>query len=665
MADLNKIKNNVRKMVDQSAPETDIDAYLSSEGVTADQIKAHSAASPAPAPAPAQVGVAEDAAKSGITGVAKGLAAIGNLPHDIGLGANYLLRKVGGPQIPLPATGAGDDLINQIKAQRADNGLPDGGALYKPKYVSGNYAETIGSFLPGGEGSLARRTAQTVIPAVTSETAGQLTQGTNLEPYARAGGAVVGAVVGNPIARGTIRSINAASVGKGGPTLIDPATTAQSKLRAAIDADGGTDAAGRQIAAYQASGASGPALVDVGGNNVRRLVRAAASGGSGEAQNVASDYAGRIRANFQDRVIDHTNGLTPGNNFTATGLAEQLERNQQNVADTTYRAPYSQPATVTPEMVDALQGPEGRAAINRAYTAARANRNVDQMAELSDLRDVAAAQSGGADPITGRFRSLPDALAGLSARSLDRVRIGMRDTGIALAKNDKRDIAGGYFGRVKDIDTALDQTPGLRPARQVYRQMQGERDALDVGGGALSTPGNEYAAQISDLASRGGPANIGRPLQVGARQSLVNKLETGADGATGAAKTISQSSRATQNLGQTFGQERAGRYQAALGHEVHRVQNADFISPNTGSQTQLREGDQSLLAQVPTSKTELLTRVIDTLRGRGATLTDAERAAIVRLGTSEADLRRLAARNPHLNSAAIAQIAASNPSQGK
>lgn len=39
MADLLKIKNNVRKMVDMGAPETDIDQYISEEGTTPDEIR--------------------------------------------------------------------------------------------------------------------------------------------------------------------------------------------------------------------------------------------------------------------------------------------------------------------------------------------------------------------------------------------------------------------------------------------------------------------------------------------------------------------------------------------------------------------------------------------------------------------------------------------------
>jgi len=39
MADLARIKNNVRKMVEQNAPEADIDGYIASEGVTLDDVR--------------------------------------------------------------------------------------------------------------------------------------------------------------------------------------------------------------------------------------------------------------------------------------------------------------------------------------------------------------------------------------------------------------------------------------------------------------------------------------------------------------------------------------------------------------------------------------------------------------------------------------------------
>lgn len=79
------------------------------------------------------------------------------------------------------------------------------GRFYQPKTTGGHIAETVTSFLPaavGGPGGLASRLlTRAVIPGVVSEGAGQLTAGTELEPYARMGGAALGALVPGMAAR--------------------------------------------------------------------------------------------------------------------------------------------------------------------------------------------------------------------------------------------------------------------------------------------------------------------------------------------------------------------------------------------------------------------------------------------------------------------------------
>lgn len=74
--------------------------------------------------------------------------------------------------------------------------------LHAPTTLPGQYAQTIGEFVPGlagGEGSLAARVVrQVLVPAVTSETAGQVAHqvAPGLEPYARLAGGVAGSVGG-------------------------------------------------------------------------------------------------------------------------------------------------------------------------------------------------------------------------------------------------------------------------------------------------------------------------------------------------------------------------------------------------------------------------------------------------------------------------------------
>lgn len=68
---------------------------------------------------------------------------------------------------------------------------------YKPQTVAGGYAKTGAEFIPGllaggPRGVLQKLATNVAVPAFTSETAGQLTAGTEAEPYARAAGALVG-----------------------------------------------------------------------------------------------------------------------------------------------------------------------------------------------------------------------------------------------------------------------------------------------------------------------------------------------------------------------------------------------------------------------------------------------------------------------------------------
>lgn len=66
---------------------------------------------------------------------------------------------------------------------------------YKPQTLTGSYLKTGAEFLPGalvGQGGWTSRLLTGVaLPAVASETAGQLTRGTSAEPYARAGAALL------------------------------------------------------------------------------------------------------------------------------------------------------------------------------------------------------------------------------------------------------------------------------------------------------------------------------------------------------------------------------------------------------------------------------------------------------------------------------------------
>lgn len=69
------------------------------------------------------------------------------------------------------------------------------GEPYQPQTTAEEYLKTTGEFIPAaaaGPGGLVRKAAMAVLPGVASETAGQLTEGTTAEPFARIGGAILG-----------------------------------------------------------------------------------------------------------------------------------------------------------------------------------------------------------------------------------------------------------------------------------------------------------------------------------------------------------------------------------------------------------------------------------------------------------------------------------------
>lgn len=169
-----------------------------------------------PPTAPVKPNVYEDIGRSAATGLAKGVIGLPGLPGDVEL----MTRNVGGW------------LGNKVRDWRGlepvpisqDTYLPTADEVvkwsgyegYKPQTRAGRIAETAAEFIPGGvvlgpagpwarSGKAADLVAQALkngvkvgaIPGAVSEGAGQLTEGTPLEPYARVGGALIAGGAGS------------------------------------------------------------------------------------------------------------------------------------------------------------------------------------------------------------------------------------------------------------------------------------------------------------------------------------------------------------------------------------------------------------------------------------------------------------------------------------
>ncbi len=143
-------------------------------------------------------GWVEDAFRSTGAGIRGGLEAAVGLPGDLWSVKGELDALV---DDVLFGTGDQTRAYNERRLApptTADvRGVTDSliGKAYEPQYRSGEYFRTAGEFLPAavaGPGGVGRKVAMSTVPAVASESAGQLTHGTNLETAARVVGAVAG-----------------------------------------------------------------------------------------------------------------------------------------------------------------------------------------------------------------------------------------------------------------------------------------------------------------------------------------------------------------------------------------------------------------------------------------------------------------------------------------
>lgn len=143
------------------------------------------------------VSVAGDVAKSAGIGLAQGALGLATLPGNIEtLGRMGIDKGASLLGLSDPGLGKNHFLPNYGDAKSFVEGYT--GEFYEPKTIAGKYARTIGEFAPlaaFGPGGVALRATNVLAPALASETAGQLTEGTALEPWARAGAGLAGGFV--------------------------------------------------------------------------------------------------------------------------------------------------------------------------------------------------------------------------------------------------------------------------------------------------------------------------------------------------------------------------------------------------------------------------------------------------------------------------------------
>lgn len=438
------------------------------------------------------------------------------------------------------------------------------------------------------------------------------------------GGALGGALgAATPIAARAAqtagRAIDNATGGRIGSLLGGHQVRAAQRLRDALQADGVDDATiNRLTAEWEATGAPGPMLMNVAGENTRRLVRVAGMKG-GDAAVTLGGIGDRARANMPGQARTRVRQLTPGEGRSALDVVADATEARGVAAERNYAGPYRTRVPFTEEARSALSDEPGRAALRRARAAAVARRNYDQVQEIDLLLE-------GGD-------SLP---ASVTAGTLDRSRIAMGGRGAKMQQSpDTRDIAGGLFGRASDIDNALDAVPEIQGARGNFRaQSEFIQGVEDIGPSALTMPADEFAPQFERLAPSALSASR-EGSKIGARQAMSDAFGKGPTGARNTLDKIADAEDAQRNLRSMFGEE-ADRFIGAIRNIRKSVKDAQFVDANVGSKTapagqdaSAANGVMNFLRNAGSPGMMLIEKLM-----KGATLTQQEAAIIAEIATS-------------------------------
>lgn len=139
--------------------------------------------------------IALDAGRATLSGIGEGVMGLATLPSTLGglmdAGFERLTGIDPNPAGGLPSAG---QLANRAYQE---------GVAYEPQTTLGEYGRTVGNYLPGI--ALGGTLTQMIAAGIASEGAGQATEGTKWEPWARALGGIAGGIGAQAISNKTAK----------------------------------------------------------------------------------------------------------------------------------------------------------------------------------------------------------------------------------------------------------------------------------------------------------------------------------------------------------------------------------------------------------------------------------------------------------------------------
>lgn len=478
----------------------------------------------------------QEVGRAGAAGVARGVTGLMDLPGLLMSGAGSLATR------GLSAAGVPEGVASEAgrslqftpfgggsTAAQAASDATGGATEYQSNTTAGQYAGTVGEFIPGavlmGGASPANLLKFGAIPGAASEAAGQATEGTIVEPYARA---VAGVVA--PIAAQSLSNLMRTAVSPYGGA--DPARLALAKLLdgADIPVTAGQRVNARGLRMAESSTTSGAAIAEQQGQAfTSAALRTAGITAEKATPDVLDDAFTALGRTFEDVVAGVDVPVRPQD---ATALSQAVA---------TYRelAPASEAAPIfrtllqrvtssfrTGETIDAATLASWRGNLSKLRTSNSVATREAAVEALETVDDMIAAQlttmGRGADvarltEARGNYRNLL-AIEGAATRA------GAGDGIISPAalrgevvRQGKRAYARGNRGEIGDLARAADVVMTPLPAVTAG----GARSVEMLPGLSLGAAGGALGASLGGPlgAAAGSVAGYSTPMLVNALKS--------------------------------------------------------------------------------------------------------------------------------------------------
>lgn len=537
---------------------------------------------------------------------------------QLGLGSGVLRGIAGGLDALTYASGAayGLDSTGLMPSQL----LEGTGATYNPTTDAGILAEGLGMMLPNAlaPGSATARVAAVALPALTGEASRVATREMGYDEQSQANMRAAGQFAG-AIASGV-------RVGRGArpapPRPANPNQPFDSRgIRAATR--GLTPAKLKEAAERLAAQGLAPTLTDVTDEAGRGVIRAAASRQT-PARQLVQDFAAARAENLPDRMGQQARRIMSDDPRTPAEIAADLGTRRATQAAEQFGAVRGEPVGTLGE----IDHPYVAAAVREA---AKRERDPAVREALANLQPGDTVTVGMADRISRVLGGQAEAAA----------RSGDNDLAATF-----RQLADGIRQPTREV------VPAYGQALDNYAAQSRLMDAAGQGEDFLARNTDEFVAGLQQLGPDGLPL-----ARATARRAIERAAGENPSAAPGVARRLALAPEQQARNRALLGEADATRLQDAMRSEVQAVENARYIAPNTGSQTQLRGADAASMAD------EAIGTVANLATGnKVAIATRISRWATERgLGDGDAQLLAEAAIDPARLPGIIAEMEARSP----